>query len=91
MYLNQAEASPIPATSHDDVDKVNFLNLQCQSSPSGIIPKTGLSDSALRQRLVDVLVSCNSALHITKHLTDNYVSFESKLYSELSNATPGSV
>lgn len=91
MYSNQAEASPIPATSHDEVDKVNFLNLQCESSPGGVIPNTKLSDSELRQRLVDVLVSCNSALYTTKHLTDNYVSFESKLYSKISYATPGTV
>lgn len=84
MYTNQAEASPIPATidstpGHDEVDKVNFLNLQCDISVDKSLPKTQLSDSDLRKRLVDVLVSCNAALHTTKHLTDNYVSFNEKV------------
>lgn len=73
MYSNQAEAGPI--ASRDEVDKVNFLNLQCDISTDKSHPKIPLSDSALRERLVDVLVSCNAALHTTKHLTDNYVSF----------------
>lgn len=76
MYSNQAEASPIPG---DEVDKVNFLNLQCDiSSDKSRNTKASMSDSELRERLVAVLISCNSALHITKHLTDNYVSFHQK-------------
>jgi hypothetical protein len=78
MYSNQAEASPIPATidssSHDEVDKINFLNLQCDISANEDLPRVPLSDEVLRERLRAVLISCNSALHTTKHLTDNYVS-----------------
>lgn len=82
MSSNQAESSPVPATitsetssGNDAVDKINFINLQCEvSSEHRKVPKTPLNDAALRERLVAVLISCHSALHQTKHLTDSYVS-----------------
>lgn len=83
MSSKQADASPVPvaitsATSssgHDEVDKVNFLNLQCHiSNEHEKVSITPLSDAVLRERLRAVLLSCHSALHQTKHLTDNYVS-----------------
>lgn len=83
MSTNQAESSPIPATvveaSNDVPDKINFLNLQCQvSSEHRTISKASLSDEVLRERLVAVLISCHSALHQTKSLTDSYVSLKTQ-------------
>lgn len=81
MSSNRAESSPVPATitsntssGHDEIDKYNFLNLKCDASNENKLSKVSLSDIQLRGRLVAVLVSCNQALHQTKHLTDNYVS-----------------
>lgn len=85
MSSNKADANPVPATitsgtanSHDETDKINFLNLQCDISNdyNKKASKNALNDVVLKERLVAVLVSCHSALHQTKHLTDNYVSLE---------------
>lgn len=109
MSSNQTEANPIPITTeapsgHDEVDRhTNFLNLKCDiSNDTKKLPKASLNDTALRERLIAVLIQCRSvsffltyfeeyqfifrkineniyyslqALHQTKHLTDNYVSF----------------
>jgi hypothetical protein len=84
MYSNQAEAHPVP---HDEVDKVNFLNLQCDISDDKNLQKSSMSDEKLKERLVAVLISCNSALHTTKHLTDNYVSLNKDKYCSKIMAT----
>lgn len=83
MSSNRAQAHPVPATisserclGHDEVDKINFLNLQCDVSSGKKLSKAPLNDAALRERLVAVLISCHSALHQTKHLTDSYVSYD---------------
>jgi hypothetical protein len=72
MCSNQVKAGPIPAS--DEMSKVNFLNLQCKGSQDEDVPHTPMSDSELRERLKAVLYSCHSALHTTKHLTEDYVS-----------------
>jgi hypothetical protein len=81
MSSNKAEASPVPVSintdstlKNDEGDKVNFLNLQCHIAEKLKMPKTQLSYENLRERLIAVLITCHSALHQTKHLTDNYVS-----------------
>lgn len=79
MSSKQTDASPVPVITSpgiDEVDKVNFLNLQCHISSEKAVPSPSLSDAALRERLKAVLLSCHSALHQTKTLTDNYVSWE---------------
>lgn len=92
MSSNQAESSPIPATltsdtssGYDAVDKINFLNLHCEvSTDHKKIPKALSNNVALlRERLVAVLVSCHSALHQTKHLTDSYVSLNNFVFKAL--------
>lgn len=83
MSSRQAEASPVPvaitsetsSAGHDEVDKINFLNLQCHiANEHASAPMAPLNDAVLKERLRAVLLSCHSALHQTKHLTDNYVS-----------------
>lgn len=83
MSSNQTEASPIPSTrpstapsGHDEVDKINFLNLRCDASSNDPKkdPITTLSDAQLQIRLKAVVLSCSVALHKTKELTGNYVS-----------------
>lgn len=83
MSSNKTNANPVPATissgipnRHDESDKMNFLNLQCDISNdyNKKASKDALNDVVLKERLVAVLISCHSALHQTKHLTDNYVS-----------------
>lgn len=80
MSSNQTEASPIVSTrtsetptGHDELDKINFLNLRCQMSDPKKVPVTPLSDAELQKRLKAVLLACNVALHKTKELTGNYV------------------
>lgn len=87
MSSKHAEASPVPvaitsetSSGHDEVDKINFLNLKCHiADENPKLPITPLSDAVLKERLRAVLHSCHSALHQTKSLTDNYVSKEQKM------------
>lgn len=83
MSSNKTDAKPVPAmisseipNSHDETDKINFLKLQCDISNdyNKKASRNALNDVVLKERLVAVLISCHSALHQTKHLTDNYVS-----------------
>lgn len=82
MSSNSAQANPIPRKSSgstsvgkDEVDKINFMNLQCSNVDGNrILSSAPLSNDVLLERLKAVVISCNSALHQTKGLTDNYVS-----------------
>lgn len=78
MSSNQTEASPIPSpkasSGHDEVDKINFLNLRCgAANDPKKSPVTPLSDAELQIRLKAVLTSCSVAFQKTKMLTENYV------------------
>lgn len=80
MSSNSAQANPIhhkasTSAGKDEVDKINFMNLQCSNVDGNrILSNTPLSNDALLKRLKAVVISCNMALHETKGLTDNYVS-----------------
>lgn len=82
MSSNSAQANPIPRKSSgsmsvgkDEVDKINFMNLQCSNVDGNrILSATPLSNEVLLERLKAVVISCNAALHQTKGLTDSYVS-----------------
>lgn len=75
MSSKPAEANPVRhqrATSHDEVDKINFINPSCAAER--LETTNTLSGAELRERVRAVLESSRKTLNDTREYTDDYVS-----------------